>query len=52
MNTYLNLQGIQELYCIELDANRLEHFRFDEYLRDTFVQVYDENLNYLGWELK
>jgi hypothetical protein len=47
---YLTLRVIQEIYCSELELHIIEYSRFDEYLRNNFVRVYDANLNHLGYE--
>ncbi len=44
------LQNIKDIYYARLAMNSAETRGFDQYLRETFIQIYDADLNYLGYE--
>lgn len=45
------LQNIKDEYYVELSIG-LKNIGFDQYLKEYFVQTYDEHLNLLGYERK
>lgn len=51
MNNLWTLENIKSAYYVEL-AIGIESRGFDEYLKEHFVQVYDKQLNFIGWEQK
>ncbi len=43
-------QNIKDLYYTELALEHTDRMSLDEYIKANFVQVYDDNLNFLGYD--
>ena len=43
------LQNIKDEYYTLLSNNELENRDFEKYLKENYVQVYDGNLNFIGY---
>lgn len=44
------LQNIKDEYYTELALGNIYKKSFDDYLRENYQQIYDNDLNFLGWE--
>lgn len=51
MNTLYSLQDVKNNYYQALSWGIIEHMGLNEYIKEYYVQVYDINLNLLGYEL-
>lgn len=48
----LTLQNIKDQYYADLALGDTERRGLEEYLRDEYTQVYDSNLQFMGYEKK
>lgn len=46
----LTLQNIKDQYYADLALGQTERRGFETYLRDEYTQVYDANLQFIGYE--
>jgi len=46
------LQNIKDAYYCDLANNDTERRSLDAYVREEYTPVYDEKLDFLGWEKK
>jgi hypothetical protein len=51
MNGLFTLQNVKDVYYTDLSFGLTER-GFEQYLKENFTQVYDENLNFIGYERK
>jgi len=49
MNTVYSLQDIKNNYYQALSWEKIENMGLNEYIKEYYVQVYDINLNFLGY---
>ena len=49
MNTVYSLQDIKNNYYQALSWEKIENMGLNEYIKEYYVQMYDINLNFIGY---
>jgi len=49
MKTVYSLQDIKDNYYQALSWGMIEHMGLNEYIKEYYVQMYDTNLNFIGY---
>ncbi len=46
----ITLQEIKDEYYMELSMGNIMRMSLEEYIRQNYYRVYDDNMNFIGWE--